>query len=488
MMNQHNSFWFSCLTSAVCLAQLSCQTLANTPVTITVKQGARQTFQGLGASQIAQGGRDYSKLTPLQKNLLHKLLCTNTNFKIVRLWFDPFKYAPQPGEQNTSFFVKSFVKSGIISDALANGCITLLLAPDKIPAYMGSREYGYIYDFEIKNYAALLANFIFKLKQEYGITIHATGVLNEPNDRPLKFSDAQWPIMIKTFRRELDNRGLKYVKIIAPELANADAIAVRIIKAIKKDPEAWRDLTGISTHSYNMAATTQIANLIEGTDKEYWQTEAGTNGREDLGDAVNAASAASRFLNDMNHRVTHWLWFIGHAPADPKDDATRLIRYWPTPFHYDIFQKYYYFLQLSQTFDIRAVFRQSISSLGRNVSMTWTYGKKPKITVASAKNPDGSWGIGVINYTSNKFVDPNASEWTKTQQGFAAQSFKVTVFIEELAQARDLKMQMYRSNSNINNIYMGSLVMHKGKVTIPKVDSLDLITLRSSFIQNVKNN
>ena len=119
--------------------------------------------------------------------------------------------------------------------------------------------------------------------------------------------------------------------------------------------------------------------------------------------------------------------------------------------------------------------------------MTWTYGKKPQITVASAKNPDGSWGIAVSNYTSNKFVNSNASEWMKTQEGFGAESFQVTVFIEELAKTRDIKMQMYRSNSNINNIYMGSLVMHKGKVTIPKVDSLDLITLRSSVIQRERN-
>ncbi len=487
MMNQHNSVWSSCLISAVFLAQPSCHALANTPVTITVKQGAKQKFQGFGASQIRESGIDYSKLTPSQKKLLNKLVCTKTKFKIVRLWFDPTKYAPQPGKRDTGDFVKSFIKSGFISDALANGCTTLLLAPDKIPAYMGASEHGYIYDAEIKNYAALLANFIRQIKQETGIKINVTGVLNEPNDKPLKLSDAQWPLMIKTLRRELDHRGLKHVKIIAPELANADAIAVRVIQAIKNDPEAWRDLAGISTHSYNMAATTQISDLIAETDKEYWQTEAGANGREDPGDAVNAASAASRFLNDMNHRVTHWLWFIGYAPADPKDDATRLIRYSRTPFHYDIFQKYYYFLQLSQTFDIKAQFRQSISSLERNRTMTWTYGKKPQITVASAKNPDGSWGIAVSNYTSNKFVNSNASEWMKTQEGFGAESFRVTVFIEELAKTRDIKMQMYRSNSNINNIYMGSLVMHKGKVTIPKVDSLDLITLRSSVIQRERN-
>jgi O-glycosyl hydrolase len=478
-MNKRTTLLCSILTTSVFLAAPSGNALANTAVNITVRQGARQTFQGFGASQTTNGGTRYANLAQSEKNTLQKLVCNDIQFKIARLWFDPAQYASKPGEENISKFVDPFVSSEFISTALANGCNKLLLAPGKIPEYMGSSGGGYIHNSQIKNYAALLANFIYKARQEYGVKIHATGVLNEPNDRPIKFSDEQWPIIIKNLRKELDNRGLKDVKIIGPELANADGIAVRVIKAIKQDPEAWKALDGISTHSYNMAATNAIANLIEGTDKEYWMTEAGTNGPENPGDALNAASAASRFLNDMNHRVTHWIWFIGHASADPRDDATRLIRYSFNPFRYDVFQKYYYFLQLSKTFDLGAVFRKSISSLESN--MTWTNGKKPRITVASAKNPDGSWGIAVSNFTDDRFefVLPNGYKWSNSQGGYAAEDFSVTVFVEELAQASDKTMRMYRSNSRVNNVYIGDAVMRKGKVSIPNVKSLDLITLRS---------
>lgn len=479
-MNKRTALLCSILTTSVFLAAPSGNALANTAVNITVRQGARQTFQGFGASQTLGTGRQYANLGQSEKNMLQKLVCNDIKFKIVRLWFNPSLYAPQPGVENNSTFSNSLINSGFISDALVNGCNTLLLAPDRIPAYMGpSSGRGYIQNSQIKNYAALLANVIYKVKNENGIKIHATGILNEPNDRPIKFSDEQWPIIIKNLRKELDNRGLKDVKIIGPELANADGIAVRVIKAIKQDPEAWKALDGISTHSYNMAATNAIANLIEGTNKEYWMTEAGTNGPENPGDALNAASAASRFLNDMNHRVSHWIWFIGHALADPKDDATRLIRYSHDPFRYDVFQKYYYFLQLSKTFDLGAVFRKSISSLESN--MTWTYGKKPRITVASAKNPDGSWGIAVSNFTDDRFefILPNGYKWSNSQGGYAAEDFSVTVFVEELAQASDKTMKMYRSNSKVNNVYIGDAIMRKGKVTIPNVKSLDLITLRS---------
>ncbi|MBE9005294.1 S-layer homology domain-containing protein [Fortiea sp. LEGE XX443] len=451
--------------------------ISSSSIFVTVQQGARQKFQGLGFSSTVGGGRGYAKLTQPQKNKLQKLLCTDAKFKIVRLWFKPDKYAPQPGIEDMSVFVNPYVKSGFISDALANGCTTLLIGPDRIPDYMAASNSRYIQDSQIKNYAALLVNLIDDLKQNYKIKIHATGILNEPNDGRIRISDAQWPIMIQTLRQQLDHRGLKDVKIVTPELANGDAVAVRIIKAIKNAPKAWKDLAAISTHSYNMAATPAIAKFIEGTDKEYWITEVGTNGKEEPGNALNAASAAARFLSDMNNRVTHWIWFIGHAKADPRDNATRIIRYSLDPFQYDLFQKYYYLQQLSQTFDIGAGFRRSISSLDK--SMTWTFGKKPRITVASAKNLDGSWGIAISNYTAERFADPVISKWEKTQGGYAAKSFEVTVYVEELAQAGDIKMRMYRSNSNINNKYIGARVMRKGRITIPKVESLDLITLRS---------
>jgi Glycosyl hydrolase family 59 len=483
-MNKRNTLLYSCLLSAALLAQTASHALAITPINITVKQGARQKFQGMGFSMTSSDSK-YQTLTQTQKNTLQKLLCKDAKFKVLRLWFKTDKYAPQPGVENTALFVKRFIESGFISDALANGCTTLLLAPDAIPPYMGSTDSQYIQSSQITNYAALLANFIFKIKHEHGVKINATGILNEPNDTSIKIGDSQWPVMVKALRQELDNRGLKDVKIITPEFANADSIAARVIKAIKSDPDAWKALAAISTHTYNMGAARWITNIIEGTDKEYWMTEAGMNGPEEPGDAEKAASAASRFLSDMNNRVTHWIWFIGFAKAHAADDSTRIVRYFIEPFSYDIFQKYYYFLQLNRTFDFGAIFRQSISSL--EGEMTWTSGRKPRITVASAKNPDGTWGIAISNYTSDKFAIvpppslglPPGTLLFHSQGGRRAETFAVTVFVEELAQTGDIRMKMYRSNSNVNNVYIGTALMRKGTVTIPKVESVDLITLRN---------
>src|SRR6185437_10789806 len=94
-----------------------------------------------------------------------------------------------------------------------------------------------------------------------------------------------------------------------------DGVFYQTIDAIQADPDAWRALSAIASHSYNMAATPEAASRIAAADgrntKDYWMTEASANGPEAPGDALQAASLASRFLNDMNHRVTHWIHFIG---------------------------------------------------------------------------------------------------------------------------------------------------------------------------------
>jgi hypothetical protein len=90
--------------------------------------------------------------------------------------------------------------------------------------------------------------------------------------------------LVKHLRRELDKRGLQSVQIIAPEHASADGVLNEQVDALKNDAAAWSALDGIASHSYNMAASGEIARRITGPDdrnlKEYWMTEASDNGPE----------------------------------------------------------------------------------------------------------------------------------------------------------------------------------------------------------------
>jgi len=136
-------------------------------------------------------------------------------------------------------------------------------------------------------YARKLAEFIQGVRTERDIRISVTGIANEPAG----FKPEQMAEAIRALRRELDVRHLQDVQIIAPESASADDSAMRCIAGIKAEPGAWASLRGIATHSYNMAATPEFAEIIAGTGKQYWMTEAADNGNESEADVSLAASS-----------------------------------------------------------------------------------------------------------------------------------------------------------------------------------------------------
>ncbi|MDQ2800091.1 MAG: hypothetical protein M3Y13_10660, partial [Armatimonadota bacterium] len=120
------------------LAQVPAPPPAPVAVTITVQPGARQTFRGMGVSEFNYGGLGagtFNQLTPAQRALLWDLCYRDLHIKTLRLWWNPEEFAPQPGKQDMSGFVNAFIPSGLIADARARGVSTLLLAPDRVPAY-----------------------------------------------------------------------------------------------------------------------------------------------------------------------------------------------------------------------------------------------------------------------------------------------------------------------------------------------------------------
>ena len=455
-------------------------------IAITVAPGERQTFDGFGAS-LGNWSKAYQKLPAEDRALLSRSLWRDLKFNTLRLWFNTDKYAPTLGAKDMSEFLGCYVDSGIIADARKYGVTTLLLAPDAVPPYMaekrtdgtGSDQTGMaLRESETDNYAVLLADFIQQLRQKTGVTLDVTGIQNEPNNLE-RFAPSQIVRITRRLRTELDARGLRQVKIISPEGGNVDGIYYETVDALKADSAAWKALSGVASHSYNNSTTKTSSDQVAGTGKEYWMTEASDNGPEAPGNAVRAASLASRFLNDMNHRTTRWIHFLGFEVDDPNDNATRIFAYTNNPFKLTRFQKQSYYKQLSQTFDAGAIFRLSTSD--REGDMTYTYGKKPRITAAAARNRDGSWGIGISNFTSPTFSDADdPKDFDLHNSGYASQTFTVTIRVPELASQKDVPFTVHRSNSNINDAAAGAIVMHNGMITVPNVQPLDLITLRSA--------
>jgi len=471
------------LTLAVCLgmarpapAQAPPPAPSPVAVTITVQPGARQTFRGLGASQY---NGTYQALPPGRRALLARLIYHDLHMKTLRLWFSLRQYSPRPGERRPEGFLDAYVRSHIIADARANGVTTLLFAPQDPPLYMledPRNGDSHLKPSEVGPYAALMAGFFQDLRDRYGLTLQATGIANEPP----WFTPATMTATVKALRAELDKRGFGRLQIVAHESPNNDGVADEFLQSMKDDPAAWSALEGIATHSYNMSARNEEAALVAGTGKEFWITEAGGGGPEGPNDARQAASMAARYLNDMNHRVTRWLWFLGAVDVGQwpvsADNSQRLIEFradrpadWYLPF-----LPYYYLRQLSDTFDVGTVFRQSQSSLGGD--MLWTEAPKPSLVAAAGRNPDGTWGIGLTNYTSDEFAGWDSGGLHA--QGRPAQTFQVTLRLPEMAHAGDLPFRLHRSSAGLRDIAEGTAVMHGGALTV-SIAPLELVTLRA---------
>jgi O-glycosyl hydrolase len=434
------SSFFSLLVVLLLQTAAAAVTTRPAATAVTVHPGERQTFGGFGSS-IANFNGHYEKLPPEFRQQLAKKVWTDLNFSILRLWMQTFEYSPEPGQRDLTVFRRQYIDSGIIADARKAGVKTLLLAPDNLPPYMRQTNADGTIQLrasEAKNYAILLADFITQLKKEHGLTIDVTGIQNEPSDEQA-IKPSEMAEIVAQLRIELDERGVKQTKIIATENANTSSLFIDELKVLKAHPAAWNALAGIASHSYNMASTEEAGAFSVG--KEYWMTEASEGGPELPNDTRRAAATAARFLNDVNHRVTHWIHFLAYENVRKDDNGTCILNFTNDPPAIEVLLKWHAFKMLSETFEVGARFRHCTSDT--EGEMTWTYGQKPHITVAVAKNPDSSWAIGAVNFSADDFTKFNMwgdEKWKREQGGKTPAAWRtVQIDIAELRGQPPLK-------------------------------------------------
>jgi hypothetical protein len=427
-------------------------------IELLVQDQPKQVFLGFGASQ----PRDQSRLFVVYGNERVRALATKVYGELgmnwLRLWVASGN--DQDVASMKTLFYKGYIDNGYLDILRAAGVKKLLLAPARGESPPAE---------SMQSYAGKIAQFIYDIRQERGVKIDVTGIANEPAG----FSAGQLNEATRALRAELNARGLGEVGIVSPECASPDGCAVKAIAAMKTDSATWPGLQGIATHSYNMGANASIEDLILGTGKEYWITEAGRAlprlVDEDPGDMAEAAGTAARFLNDMNHSVTHWFWFIGigHYDRHPAKDSGQVLgRPNDQTGGIKLNTKFYYLKQIRATFELGANFYPTNSVQEKR--MNWGYGQKPAITAAVARNPDGSWGIGVVNTTGI----PDSSI-AKFHPGAA---YRVELRLPK--EALGLSYQVYRSLSG--GIFKWKvLAAPQGAVVELLVQPLELITLRS---------
>ncbi len=417
------------------------QTDEKAPILLTVEAEPAQTLLGFGTSLATE-------LEPLPGGILpdfSKRVFGALKMNVVRLW------APS-GEKETvetmlATFTRRYLESGRLKLAQEHGGTTLLLAPargEEAPTE------------PMAEYAAKLAEFILQLKIRHQVALQVTGLANEPE----KFSPQQVVEGVTALRRELDQRGLQQVGIVAPERANNDRSSLEMIAAIGADPVALKAVQGLATHSYSMAANTPIATAITGMNKEFWITEAGNTGHEEPGDTQRAASLAARFLNDLNHRVTHWIHFIAYADSGnlalDTDNATKLLVFdRKTGREFESLQ-YTYLRMLRVAFPTGCQIHPLTAEPGGD--LVNSHGQKPKVNAAAARLPDGRWSFAVVNLTGLTS--------TPTAVYDPAATLRVRIQLPAAESRLSKTLHRWRSDAKAKIVDEGSQSIHEGEITL----------------------
>lgn len=460
-----NSFLFrKCICIVVlfmCFNSSLLQANQSSDLRYVVLDKPKQVFQGFGASQTRDGvliiNRDY---TPDLVEKMSMQVYQKLGMNWTRLWVVS---SENVGSELMKYrFYKNYINNGLYKTLKQSGVQKFLLAPargEKAP-----KE-------PMHEYAKKLARFISDIYKERGVRIDVTGFANEPQG----FQHQQISQAIKYLRKELDRLGMQHVGIIGPEWANADRHAANVLADLESKPEVWDALRGISTHSYTMAAIPLIEEFVLDSNKEYWMTEAGRGLPkiidENPGEINEASTVAARFLNDMNHSVTHWFWFIGfgHHDKHPNKDSGHVLvkpdgsRTGGIKFN----SKYFYLKQLRQTFDLGARFYAVVPPKG--LRSVWSYGQKPALTLSAAKNLDGSWGIGLVNTTGINFSNP-------LMQFYEAKTYSVDILLPD--EVGKKKFKVYRSLPDGIRADKGVLELKEGMLSI-EISPYELVTLRS---------
>jgi hypothetical protein len=420
--------------------------------TLTVGTEPQQTFAGFGFS--SERDNPYIDLSERNKAEVDKLLFDDLNTRILRLWYGP---------GNPELIRDAYQASGIIDHALQHGVTELLLAPW---TYLGDPD----------RQARTIADDIVTMRDQYGVRITTTGMVNEPGAgerTPLPPEDFV-PLAL-AMRRELDAHGLQNVKVIGPEWASADDIPIQWFDAVAAKPKALASVAAVATHSYGMAANPDLAKRVLAHKKEYWMTEAGGgdfNGSAEFAYSF-ATTVSSRFLNDLNEGVDHWVWFIGLSEGTG-DVYQKLVMCEGRCANTDRIYKnysYHHVQQITTSFLPGTVLRHVTSNLPDFRDLVWTYGPKPPLHAAAGIRPDGRWVLAVVNDTQNLNDAPRAT-WDPPGR------YTVTFEVPDLAKVPSATFDLCRTNTKVAMQCTETMELEHGKATFD-VQSLELITLVS---------
>jgi len=455
--------------TVICVLGLAAVSAQAAEVTLTVHGGQRAIFRGFGVNQVERWHK-YDQI-PAQKRKDLVAMMAAMKVRVLRIWADGLDSGTDISVAK-SYFEAGYVTNGFLSDYIS-GVQDLVVVLS--PWHWDNKNDEKTVPTDVKQYAKNIAELILWAKTTHKIEIHHTSVANEPGSWPQQMVRDG----VKHLRQALDQRGLKKVGILAPDYSGAKPKAMQIIDLIKADSAAWAAVGGVSTHSYDMAATEAFADLVADSSREYWQTEASEVPNVPYEDYYTPTVVA-RILNDFNHRVSYWLYFNGFFAK--KDRPQVLVYYNPTEKKTVVHWTYEAIKHLAEDLQQGAATRRVTTSLtqkGDAPDMTYTYGQKPALNAAAAQNPDGSWFLAVVNDTD--IPDEHYLVQKGGHKFYPAATLDVVFEVEELAAAGELAFRVRRSGKTSHTpADEGTVAMVGGRVTVKQLAPWDLVTLVST--------
>ncbi|MBP3359807.1 MAG: hypothetical protein J6N52_03045 [Clostridia bacterium] len=339
-------------------------------------------------------------------------------------------------------------------------------------------------------YGEALARLIYDVRDKYNVKITAATIFNELGGC---ITDREILTIIKTLRNKLDEYGLNYVKILAPEYStNSLSRLSRFMNYIKQDPEAYDIIFGFANHSYSCGTGRAEEEFILESSKPLWMTEICEEGELTGGGYSECAHTAGIFLSDLNHMVSDWYYFIaanavhenrlftvgGTLMYSTYSGTSNIIPPEERKYHAGYTQRpiYAYLKQTVDAIPKGTVMTKCISN--REGDMELSDINDNKLYAAAGENPDGGISIALLNNTSTEkqLIEFNANNSSRV---FADEVITVDVDLSEYDINENIEFNVISTSPDGEIVDMGKITAHDSKLSI-SVRPAELITLVSS--------
>ena len=475
--------------------------------TIVIDDEESHEFEYYGIYATHPYSLKYTMLTEEQREIVNKVIFDDLGVGWVGC---NFPFADYHTAKDHGYDVRNFGdtlglgKGSLIEEGLKRGLAFDICCSIRFAPYMYAAD-GQLDDQYVDQYAKMMARAVYDIKETFGYTVDYVGTGDEP-DFDESTRQYQLPLIVKKARQYLDQYGLTSTKIVSAECCN-----LRLndwVHPLYQDQEAWKALGGLSGHDFNTGVVDpSLAQAASAWNKKMYSTSSGYDGLAEnvadwvkydaagtlsVEDYMKAIQNSSAIMNDTNLGTSGYLTFNAVFPVDatwPSGNTNFAMVYFdPTGGTnlgelYAISANYKYVKQLNETIDQGATMHKAyrVTDDGAidwmsDITVYNKYQLTNKLSVNAGQNPDGTWGINLLNKTDS---DVTSKYYQQTQKPQPAETITVNLDVRSLygTGVQEFEMISITPGSTVSES-VGTVTLVDGRGTVD-VFPFELLSLRS---------